>query len=190
MQCFDALSYLQLVEGLPYQSPLWQCPICNKPAALANLAVDEYVQDILKNTPTSVDQVNVEADGTWSQTNKKDASPPHFSTSGDDFDDDIIEIQDSRVATLKTGSVASNTPTSIAPVNTPPGSSREPSSSVGPPKQSNGKRPASAVIDLTLSDDEEPISRPTKRPHYGTTNSGTSNGTTSNGIPHRAGHFT
>jgi len=130
-----------------------------------------------------VDQVNIEPDGTWSQPNKKAASPPHFSsTSGDDFDDDLIEIQDSRVTTLKTGS-ESGTPNSMQPFNTPLDSSREPSSSVGPPKQSNGKRPASAVIDLTLSDDDEPI-RPAKRPHHGTPNSGMSNG-----IPHRGGHL-
>ncbi len=37
IQCFDATSYLQLQE----QGPQWVCPICNQPAAFANLAVDE-----------------------------------------------------------------------------------------------------------------------------------------------------
>ena len=37
IQCFDALSYLQLQE----QGPQWLCPICNNPAPFEQLAVDE-----------------------------------------------------------------------------------------------------------------------------------------------------
>jgi len=149
----------------------------------------------LTNTPKSVDQVTIEPDGTWSQFTKKAASPPHFSSASGDDDDDIVEIKDSRVTALKTGSNGSGTPTSVQSMDTPPGSSREPSSSAGPPKQSNGKRPASAVIDLTLSDDDdEPIARPAKRVQYGTPNGGVSNGSVSNGstlngFPHRGGYL-
>ncbi len=37
IQCFDALSYLQLQE----QGPQWLCPICNKPTPFEQLAADE-----------------------------------------------------------------------------------------------------------------------------------------------------
>jgi len=35
--CFDAATYLQMQE----QAPLWQCPICDKPTSLANIAIDQ-----------------------------------------------------------------------------------------------------------------------------------------------------
>lgn len=143
------------------------------------------------NTSKNVDQVNVEPNGTWSKFNKKAASPPRFSSaSGDDDDDDIIEIKGSRVIALRNGSTASGTPNSFLPANTPPGSSREPSSSVGPHTKSNGKRPASAVIDLTLSDDDDaPIARPAKRMQYVAPNGIMSNGNPQNGISHRNGYL-
>ncbi|KFY18483.1 hypothetical protein V493_08588 [Pseudogymnoascus sp. VKM F-4281 (FW-2241)] len=170
-QCFDATSYLQLQE----QGPTWLCPICNNPATFETLAVDDYVRDIITNTPRSVDQVTIEPDGKWS-TNTRTPSP---SKGNQDFDiegdDDIIEIKDSKFLSLRNhstpGTSASTPPTSLY--------SREPSTAMSAPRPSN-KRPASSVIDLTLSDeDEEPISRAPKRqstaafphtqvPHYAT----------------------
>ncbi len=61
IQCFDATSYLQLQE----QGPQWLCPICSKPASFDSLAVDEYVKDILENTPRDLEQVSIDPDGTW-----------------------------------------------------------------------------------------------------------------------------
>ncbi|OBT48296.1 hypothetical protein VE00_01170 [Pseudogymnoascus sp. WSF 3629] len=170
-QCFDATSYLQLQE----QGPTWLCPICNNSAAFETLAVDDYVRDIITNTPRSVDQVTIEPDGKWS-TNTRTPSP---SKGNQDFDiegdDDIIEIKDSKFLSIRNhstpGTSASTPPTSLY--------SREPSTAMSAPRPSN-KRPASSVIDLTLSDeDEEPISRAPKRqstaafgttqvPHYAT----------------------
>ncbi|KFZ03405.1 hypothetical protein V502_10976 [Pseudogymnoascus sp. VKM F-4520 (FW-2644)] len=154
-QCFDATSYLQLQE----QGPTWLCPICNNSATFETLAVDDYVRDIITNTPRSVDQVTIEPDGKWS-TNTRTPSP---SKGNQDFDiegdDDIIEIKDSKFLSLRNqstpGTSASTPPTSLY--------SREPSTAMSAPRPSN-KRPASSVIDLTLSDeDEEPISRAPKR---------------------------
>ncbi|OBT89832.1 hypothetical protein VE02_00869 [Pseudogymnoascus sp. 03VT05] len=170
-QCFDATSYLQLQE----QGPTWLCPICNNSATFETLAVDDYVRDIITNTPRSVDQVTIEPDGKWS-TNTRTPSP---SKGNQDFDiegdDDIIEIKDSKFLSIRNhstpGTSASTPPTSLY--------SREPSTAMSAPRPSN-KRPASSVIDLTLSDeDDEPISRAPKRqstaafgttqvPHYAT----------------------
>ncbi|OBT67241.1 hypothetical protein VE03_02694 [Pseudogymnoascus sp. 23342-1-I1] len=170
-QCFDATSYLQLQE----QGPTWLCPICNNSATFETLAVDDYVRDIITSTPRSIDQVTIEPDGKWS-TNTRTPSPSKgnqdFDTEGDD---DIIEIKDSKFLSIRNhstpGTSASTPPTSLY--------SREPSTAMSAPRPSN-KRPASSVIDLTLSDeDEEPISRAPKRqstaafgtrqvPHYAT----------------------
>ncbi|OBT52367.1 hypothetical protein VE04_04609 [Pseudogymnoascus sp. 24MN13] len=170
-QCFDATSYLQLQE----QGPTWLCPICNNSATFETLAVDDYVRDIITNTPRSVDQVTIEPDGKWS-TNTRTPSPSRGNQDFDiEGDDDIIEIKDSKFLSIRNhstpGTSASTPPTSLY--------SREPSTAMSAPRPSN-KRPASSVIDLTLSDeDDEPISRAPKRqstaafgttqvPHYAT----------------------
>lgn len=122
------------------------------------------MKDILAKTSRRTDQVTIEPNGVWSN-NEKSASPlnggPYSS------DDDLIEIKDSRVTALKNP----GTPVlSMRSMGTPTSVSREVSASLpGPPRLStSAKRPASAVIDLTLSDDEdeEPV-RPAKRQFTG-----------------------
>ncbi|EJP64822.1 E3 SUMO-protein ligase pli1 [Beauveria bassiana D1-5] len=145
VQCFDATSYLQLQE----QGPQWLCPICNKPAPYEQLAVDEYVQDILDNTSKSLEGVIIEPNGRW-LSKGEEAEANNFPSEAyfDDDDDDAIEL-----------SVITNTPVR------PPDKLPTPST---PSRQAGGgtKRPAPAVIDLTLSsddEDEEPIERARKR---------------------------
>lgn len=124
-----------------------------------------YVRDIIDSTPKSVDQVTIEPDGKWS-INGSPAPQSNANRSFDsEADDDIFEIKDSRFLSLRNqstpGTSASTPPTSLF--------SREPSTSMSASRPSN-KRPASAVIDLTLSDDDdEPISRAPKRQSMGFT---------------------
>jgi E3 SUMO-protein ligase PIAS1 len=148
-QCFDADSFLQLQE----QAPTWICPICNKTISFEALAVDQYVQDILNNAHNT-DQVTIQPNGKWSI--EKDTKPKHNSHD-DESDDDLVEITDYRVQAIK--SEAAPTPTSLS---TPPVPSREPSTA---PR--SGQKRTSEVVDLTLSDDEEPV-RPTKKVAYTT----------------------
>lgn len=153
-QCFDAESFLQLQE----QAPTWTCPICNKVISYEALAVDQYVEEILGNV-RNADQVTIQPNGEWST---EASSPPRNNGYGahDDSDDDLVEISDyrDRVTTIK--HEAAPTPVSLS---TPPLPSREASSA----PRSN-KRPAE-VVDLTLSDDDEP-SRPAKKVNYSTPN--------------------
>ncbi|KAJ9612292.1 E3 SUMO-protein ligase pli1 [Cladophialophora chaetospira] len=153
VQCFDAGYYLQLQE----QAPTWTCPICNKAAPWEQLALDQYVNDILNLTPKSVEAVTVEPYGTWriqtqAENNGGRTSNPTPSDDGDDDDDDVVEISNGpglRAAKLET----LLTPHSV---RTPPLSSREESTapSVSRPSANPNKRPRD-VIDLTLSDDDE-----------------------------------
>ena len=158
-QCFDATSFLQLQE----QAPTWTCPICNKIVNFEHLQVDQYVDDILKSTPRSVDQVTIEPDGKWSHTAGNKVNPRHTNDRAEssDDEDDLIEIQDlPRVPNIKREATGGH---SI--LKTPTAISREQSSSSGvPPSMDNNKRSSSAIVDLTLSSDEddEPV-RPTKR---------------------------
>ncbi|KAF2176257.1 hypothetical protein K469DRAFT_607743 [Zopfia rhizophila CBS 207.26] len=158
-QCFDAESFLQLQE----QAPTWQCPVCNKTVSFEGLAVDQYVQEILESVPKGTDQVTIEHNGKWSHGSKTESQTPRngFTATHDDSDDDLIEIPDYRVAAIKSEAV--NTPQSLT--RTPPLSSREASTA---PR--TGSKRTSEVIDLTLSDDDEPP-RPTKKVAYSTPNS-------------------
>ncbi|KAF2854130.1 hypothetical protein T440DRAFT_269034 [Plenodomus tracheiphilus IPT5] len=154
-QCFDAESFLQLQE----QAPTWTCPICNKTISYEALAVDQYVEEIL-NKAGNVDQVTIEPSGQWSL--EKAATPKRngHGAHGDDSDEDLVEIPDYRIRAIK--SEAAPTPTSLS---TPPLPSRD--SSMAP---RSGQKRTSEVVDLTLSDDEEPV-RPAKKVAYSTPNS-------------------
>ena len=162
-QCFDAASFLQLQE----QAPTWTCPACNKGVSFDHLHVDQYVDDILKNTLNSVDQVTIEPDGKWStKTEAQSPLRPINRQESSDGDDDLIEIQEGpRVSTIKKES--SYEP---AMLRTPPISSREPSTSSGP--QNPNKRSAAQVVDLTYSseEDDEPIRVPKRQNTSGLSN--------------------
>ncbi|KAI5202156.1 hypothetical protein AUEXF2481DRAFT_426196 [Aureobasidium subglaciale EXF-2481] len=161
-QCFDGSYFLQLQE----QAPTWTCPVCNKTLSYQSLCVDNYVQDILQNTSSSVDQVRVEADGQWKAVDNSDDTNSHHKSQpraayDNDSDDDIIEIQDTpkksdAVEKIKTEGQSA---TPALAQQTPP-VSRE-TSTVAP--RPSAKRPSAAVIDLTLSDDEDEPPRPAKR---------------------------
>jgi E3 SUMO-protein ligase PIAS1 len=167
IQCFDATSYLQLQE----QGPQWICPVCNKPAPFENLAIDEYVKDILENTSDSLDQVTIEPNGQW-KTHSVEPTPKKSTTSyaeaSIDVDDDVSVITNNTgYNNRKTDTpYAYGTPSHYLMGHATPSSiSREPS---GTPK-SKGKRTAAEVIDLTLSSDEddEPLVRAPKRQNVG-----------------------
>ncbi|OJD12599.1 hypothetical protein AJ78_06842 [Emergomyces pasteurianus Ep9510] len=162
-QCFDATSFLQLQE----QAPTWTCPVCNKATNFEALQIDQYVDNILKSTPSSLDQVTVEPDGRWHITRDDDNPIPRGNQSPptDDWGDDLVEIQDSRVVTLKQ-----------EPSTIPMGVHSTPSAQAGGissiqsasrPTPGSNKRAASQVIDLTISDDDEDEEppRPAKRPN-------------------------
>ncbi|KAK4034084.1 PINIT domain-containing protein [Parachaetomium inaequale] len=156
IQCFDATSYLQLQE----QGPQWLCPICNKPAPFEQLAIDEYARQILTQTSEEVEQVTIEPNGEWAVPGAKKEATPHQEASYLD-DDDIVVSQ-----VIVTAGRATTAPTQAAPaphLATPTSvASRDTSAA---PRSSN-KRPAPEVIDLTLSDEDEPP-RPVKRANHG-----------------------
>lgn len=154
-QCFDAESFLQLQE----QAPTWTCPICNKTISYEGLAVDQYVEEIL-NKARGADQVTIQPNGEWSTEKKSSPKRNGYSAHDDESDDDLMEIPDYRIRAIK--SEAAPTPVSLS---TPPLPSRETST-----VPRSGNKRTSEVVDLTLSDDDEPV-RPAKKVAYSTPNS-------------------
>lgn len=87
----------------------------------------------------------------------------------DDADDDDDDDDDVEVSEIIIGGRRPATPKHLTPYTGTPGSAGHEGSATRPRGSSHSvKRPAPAVIDLTLSsDDEEPIQRPSKRQHTG-----------------------
>ncbi|KAH7308209.1 transport protein particle component-domain-containing protein [Stachybotrys elegans] len=160
IQCFDATSYLQLQE----QGPQWLCPICNKSAPFEQLAVDEYVRDILEKAPKHLEAVTIEPNGRWLVKGSGDSSQGTFKETPFDDDEDELEISEVNVINGR----RNETPQYLTPSNGTPASGGRDSSFSAPrgAASTSRKRPVSAVIDLTLSSDderEESIQPPTKR---------------------------
>lgn len=169
-QCFDGAMFLQLQE----QAPQWLCPVCSKAIPFDSLCVDEYFQEILDATTASTEKVDIEPDGQWKVIKDDDddegqgAGKKRRADYDSDFDDDLVEVEQPGLKQngVKRESMSQSGPNKRpAVLDTPPLSSREPSvgQSASSAQRSN-KRPQSAVIDLTLSDDEDeqPV-RPAKR---------------------------
>ncbi|WPH02064.1 Hypothetical protein R9X50_00491900 [Acrodontium crateriforme] len=174
-QCFDGAMFLQLQE----QAPQWQCPICNKSITFASLCVDKYFEDILERTPKSIEKVDIEPNGEWKMIKleeeprqngggKQARAAYDHDDDDDDDDEDLVEITDGHSRVSNGTGVQSQATSHYSPVvSTGPSSftprfvSREPSIAQSTSTVGN-KRSAEAVIDLTLSDDDEPP-RPVKR---------------------------
>jgi E3 SUMO-protein ligase PIAS1 len=119
------------------------------------------VDDILRSTPSDVEQVIIEPDGTWSTPKDEVAAGPGSITPATD-DDDLIEIKEPGVTPVKQEPLSFSVLDSLQQSRQTPARSREQSSTWS---TATTKRPA-PVIDLTGSDDEDDDSpvRPPKRP--------------------------
>ncbi|KAG5638656.1 hypothetical protein H0H81_011208 [Sphagnurus paluster] len=66
-QCFDATSWFSVME----QTSTWLCPVCERVLDSKDLIIDGYFDEILKQTPESIEDVIVEADGEWHTSDNK-----------------------------------------------------------------------------------------------------------------------
>ncbi|SCU88801.1 LANO_0D03114g1_1 [Lachancea nothofagi CBS 11611] len=61
LQCFDALWFIESQQ----QIPTWHCPVCQKALKVEDLAVCEFVEEIIKKCDEDVEQVEISRDGSW-----------------------------------------------------------------------------------------------------------------------------
>ncbi|QLQ78277.1 hypothetical protein HG537_0A05240 [Torulaspora globosa] len=92
LQCYDALWYIYS----QLQVPTWQCPVCQIDIKLSDLAICEYVDEILKNSSEDVEQVELSTDGSWraleEESNKpKESSKPADTVVKKEFSEDSDE---------------------------------------------------------------------------------------------------
>ena len=169
--CFDLATFLTLNE----QTPTWICPICSRSVSSEDdLFIDGYFNDILQNTNRAVESVVIYPTGTWTNKDidtdhpdakllnleqprpalKQEERKSSFGVPKPEIvslDDDESENGVFTPASLISNSVPPTTSTSMrpSPVATPSHSRKR-----GPPQ----------VVDLTLSDDDEPTPPPRIRP--------------------------
>ncbi|CAI4211446.1 unnamed protein product [Parascedosporium putredinis] len=157
MQCFDATSYLQLQE----QGPQWICPICSRSVTFDQLAVDEYVLDILSRTPRDLEQVTLEPDGQWRIPGTEGSTPRKGVSASFDIIEDLEISIPNGARTMKNSATPNR---SIAPsIGTPSMVDSRESTAPRPSGGTSTKRPAPAVIDLTLSSDDEDAAPPPQK---------------------------
>ena len=78
VHCFDLEGYLRMNEKRPSKNhssvhlvftvssrAAWLCPVCNKPAAYADLFVDHFFLDIIAKCPPKVKAVEYDLAGQW-----------------------------------------------------------------------------------------------------------------------------
>ncbi|KAG9104412.1 SUMO ligase siz1 [Ceratobasidium sp. 370] len=173
-QCFDAENWFSMME----QTTTWACPVCDKTLNTEELIVDMYFDDILKCTPEIVEDVIVEADGEWHTEDDKygsaawmasAASRPRLVEKKVKAEPDTKPLRQDSVDKPRPDAFVvldSDDSGDEAPAPRVPNASSETringSSSVPASRQQSQSQ--GAVIDLTLSSDDEGASDLPQRP--------------------------
>ena len=128
-----------------------------------------YVTEIIKGTPESVEQVTIEPNGHWVLPGAPKKANPVSRDAGYLEEDDFYIAEmfitpNQHRSTPTRGQGGSVTSAATAYLDTPSNSASRDSSAI-PKSATSNKRTMSEVIDLTLSDDDEPP--PSKRTNYG-----------------------
>jgi len=178
--CFDLSTFFALNE----QTPTWNCPICARSITTDDdLYMDGYFMDILEKTNKAVESVVIHPDGTW--TNKDiDTDHPDAkflnNANANNTNTNIKPTPSQEERKLSFANVKPEVvslddddeePSAPTPASLPPRSSREPSTSVRPSPSIGGgsgsssrKRGPPQIVDLTLSDDDDNVLPPIRRP--------------------------
>ncbi|KAJ1566783.1 SUMO ligase siz1, partial [Cladochytrium tenue] len=130
-QCFDLSSYLQLNRT----HPTWICPVCSRPATFAELVVDGFSAEILAAAAAlpDCDAATIHPDATWALELPEKAID--------------VEQHNGSAAAASTMKRERSPSMDVVAVGSRP-----------PKKTKDEPPPATDVIDLTLSDDDEPAS--------------------------------
>ncbi|QID83728.1 SUMO ligase siz1 [Saccharomyces pastorianus] len=108
LQCFDGLWFLHS----QLQIPTWQCPVCQIDIALENLAISEFVDDILRSCEDNVEQVELTSDGKWTAILEDDDEDDSDGDGGDR--NDTNSKKDTSVSNHPSVSSHSNEPIVIS----------------------------------------------------------------------------
>ncbi|CUS24117.1 LAQU0S14e00518g1_1 [Lachancea quebecensis] len=72
LQCFDSLWFIESQQ----QIPSWHCPVCQKKIKIEDLALCEFVEDIIQQCDEEVEQVEISRDGSWKPVFEDDPPAP------------------------------------------------------------------------------------------------------------------
>ncbi|GME93706.1 unnamed protein product [[Candida] boidinii] len=123
LRCFDLFFFISMVK----RTPNWVCPICNNEIKLSELAVDEYMVDILRNTTRDVISVELQEDGGWKpheidQEELDDDDLPNHNTTNNNNNNNNNSVAQDGTGANGNNITNNNTPS----VNDHPSSSHEP----------------------------------------------------------------
>ncbi|KAJ7492670.1 PINIT domain-containing protein [Mycena latifolia] len=141
-QCFDATSWFSVME----QTTTWLCPVCERTLDCKDLIIDGYFDEILKQSPESVEDVVVEADGEWHTTDNKYGS-----------------------ATWKASHAPATIPKAPSPRKSLP--AKSPPDSPSKSGDPNGKRKAAEIVVLDSDDEDEGRVKRELSPSFASTSS-------------------
>ncbi|KAJ7244748.1 PINIT domain-containing protein [Mycena haematopus] len=145
-QCFDATSWYSVME----QTTTWLCPVCERTLDPKDLIVDGYVDEILKTSPESIEDVIVEANGEWHTSDNKYGS---------------AAWKASHPAAVIPKAAAS--PRKFVPAKSP----SHTASSKGANGDPNGKRKAAEIVVLDSDDEDEGRVKRELSPSYASSSS-------------------
>lgn len=191
VECFDALIFLESQKQLP----TWSCPHCHKTISIDDLAISDYLLDIISKVPQDVDHVIINQDGTWEteEENKDQEKQTTGNTSSittkKEVEEtmnvpDVIEIvsldseseDDVDVSMAGPNVQLQESRNSMAPMGVINGTNQENTSS------SNTNANIESVVlndSETDSDDERPLARRNRRPPIISTSPKTSSASSS-----------
>lgn len=84
LKCFDALWFLHSQE----QVPTWQCPVCQNPIKIEDIAICEFVDEILKKCDEDIEQVELSPDGSWVPIEEEENTHPNSKNNDSDSEND------------------------------------------------------------------------------------------------------
>ncbi|KAJ3551022.1 hypothetical protein NMY22_g51 [Coprinellus aureogranulatus] len=173
-QCFDATSWFSMME----QTTTYLCPTCDRALDPKDLIIDGYFDEILRETPESVEDVIVEADGEWHTSDNKYASalwrathavipkpsspskPPPVPVARPAPSSTSQEKGKGKSAEVVILSDSEDEDEGVVKRELSPSNSRSIDSIPYSPNNPGPSQLAGDVIDLTLSDDDEPAPAP------------------------------
>lgn len=138
LQCFDASTFILMNE----KKPTWMCPTCNKPCLYDDIQIESYFLEVVSSPdlPDSCKEIEILADGTWKvyEENKE----PVETAADKEKPIDSVNLDDSDDEnSMEVKKELSHNPESS--------------------KESESLK--SCLIDLTISDDEEPAKEKEKQ---------------------------
>jgi len=94
LQCFGLGAYLESNSKMRALNNRWTCPVCNSVLKPEDLRIDAYVERVLAETPSHIDEVAIQENGTYLLVEEDEAEKMPAASPGADDKDDMDDAAD------------------------------------------------------------------------------------------------